>query len=154
MNPVASEERKAGLARALAYWSCTALIAFSFLSGGLANALHVPGVLEGMRHLGYPAHFVTVLGVWKVLGAVAILAPGFGLVKEWAYAGMFFDLTGASVAHLAAGDAVWHVLVPPLLACLLIASWALRPESRRLKRASATAGAPEARVLQARAPAG
>jgi hypothetical protein len=154
MNAVATDERRAGIARAIAYWSCTILIGLSFLSGGLADALHVKGVVEGMRQLGYPAHFVTVLGVWKILGAIAILVPGFGLVKEWAYAGMFFDLTGAPVAHLAAGDDVRHVLTPLVLCALLIASWALRPESRRVRRGSATPAAPEAPGPRPPAPPG
>jgi uncharacterized membrane protein YphA (DoxX/SURF4 family) len=115
------------------YWICTALIAFAFLSGGVVDLMRSPQALEGMAHLGYPAYFMVILGVWKILGGLAILAPGFPLVKEWAYAGMFFDLTGASASHASSGDDLWHVFVPLILAAVLAASWAFRPASRRLR---------------------
>jgi len=122
-------------ARAVGYWICTVLIGLSFLSGGAAHLLRAPQVVEGMTHLGYPLHFVTLLGIWKVLGGAAVLLPGFALLKEWAYAGMIFDLTGAAAAHAASGDDVRHILVPLVLAVLVVASWALRPEGRKLQRA-------------------
>lgn len=81
-------------------------------------------------HLGYPLYFMTIIGLWKVLGSVALLAPGFPRVKEWAYAGIFFNMTGAAVSHVAVGDAAWHVAVTLAFAALAIASWALRPASR------------------------
>jgi uncharacterized membrane protein YphA (DoxX/SURF4 family) len=121
-------------AQSIGYWICTVLIGLSFLSGGAAHLLSVPQVVEGITHLGYPAYFVTILGIWKVLGAAAILIPGFVLIKEWAYAGMFFELTGATASHVASGSDVRHIVVPLMLAALVVASWALRPESRRLKR--------------------
>jgi len=122
-------------AQAVGYWICTVLVAFSFLSGGIVDLLRPPQALEGMVHLGYPAYFMIILGVWKVLGGGAVLVPGFPLLKEWAYAGMIFDLTGASASHLASGDSVWHILTPLVLAALVVASWALRPAGRKLKRA-------------------
>jgi len=128
-----------------AYWICTTLIAFVFLPGGIFYVMRVPPVVAGVAQLGFPAHFVTFLGAWKVLGAIAVLAPGFALLKEWAYAGMFFDLTGAAVASFATGNAWWHVLAPLAIAVVLVASWALRPPSRRvsipLSRQAARAGA-------------
>jgi hypothetical protein len=120
-------------ARAIAYWICTALVAFSFLSGGVVDVMRMPQALEGMTHLGYPPYFMVILGVWKILGGIVILLPGLAVVKEWAYAGMIFDLTGATASHLATGDDVGHVVVPLVLAALVVASWALRPESRRLR---------------------
>jgi hypothetical protein len=80
----------------------------------------------------YLAYLLTILGVWKVAGTVAILAPGFPRLKEWAYAGIFFDLTGAAASHAASGDVVWHIVAPSILAVLTVASWALRPPSRVL----------------------
>jgi uncharacterized membrane protein YphA (DoxX/SURF4 family) len=121
--------------RTIGYWICTVLIAFAFLSGGVAYLLRLPPVLEGITHLGYPAYFLIILGFWKLLGGVAILLPGFPLVKEWAYAGIIFDLTGATASHIASGDDIRHILVPLVLAALVVASWALRPESRKLKPA-------------------
>jgi len=125
-------------ARRVGCWICTALVALSFLSGGAANALGAPEAVAGILRLGYPAHFVTLLGIWKILGGVAVLVPGFARLKEWAYAGMTFDLTGAAVAHAAVGDAdAWmgnmgHIVAPLVLAVLVVASWALRPEGRKL----------------------
>jgi uncharacterized membrane protein YphA (DoxX/SURF4 family) len=118
--------------KTLGYWATTAGIAFVFLFGGAADVAHPPAVTAFMAHLGYPAYFAPLIGVWKVLGAVALLAPRFPRLKEWAYAGIFFDLTGASISHAASGDGTSNVVPPLLMAAVAIASWALRPESRRL----------------------
>jgi len=118
------------------YWICTALTAIMFVSGGLAYALAVPDVVEGVIQLGFPLYFIRLLGVWKVLGGVAILAPGFPRLKEWAYAGILFDLTAAAVANATMGASMgalwWHVPAPLLVAAITVGSWALRPSSRRL----------------------
>jgi hypothetical protein len=118
----------------VAYWVCTAVTAFVFLSGGVVYVLRVPEAVQGVMNLGFPLHFIVFLGIWKFLGGLVVLLPGLPLVKEWAYAGMIFDLTGAAVASAATGIEVRHVWVPLLIACVVVASWALRPESRRLKR--------------------
>jgi uncharacterized membrane protein YphA (DoxX/SURF4 family) len=119
-----------------AYWVCTVLTAFLFVSGGLAYAMAVPDVVEGVIQLGFPLYFIRLLGVWKVLGGLAILAPGFPRLKEWAYAGILFDLTGAAVASATLGASIgaewWHVPAPLLVAAIMAGSWALRPPSRRL----------------------
>lgn len=120
--------------RAVGYWVCTALVGLSMLSGGIGELVRSPQVVEGMTHLGYPPYLLIILGVWKVLGTVAIGVPGFGRVKEWAYAGIMFDLTGASASHLASGDDLRHIVTPLVLGLLTVASWALRPESRWLRR--------------------
>jgi len=120
-------------AKAVVYWICTALIAFAFVSGGIAYVMRVPQVVEGVSHLGYPIHFVVLLGIWKILGGLVILAPRLPRLKEWAYAGMIFDLTGAPVAHSAANDDVRHIVTPLVLCVIVLASWALRPESRKLR---------------------
>jgi hypothetical protein len=122
--------------KALAYWICTGLVAFFFVPGGLAYALAVPDVVQGVMQLGFPLYFIQLLGVWKVLGGLAALAPGLPRLKEWAYFGMFVDLTSASVASAVMGPSIgaewWHVLAPLVVAAILVASWALRPASRRL----------------------
>jgi DoxX-like family len=118
--------------KVIAYWFCTVVIAFCIGSGGLAQVLRVPQTVEGMTALGYPLHFIVLLGTWKVLGALAILAPGLRLVKEWAYFGIFVDLSGAVVASAANGGAAFHIIAPLVLIGILVTSWALRPESRRL----------------------
>jgi uncharacterized membrane protein YphA (DoxX/SURF4 family) len=122
--------------RQIAYWVTTVLTAFVFLSGGAADLVRPSFVMEGMTHLGYPDYFVSILGVWKVLGGVAVLAPRLPKLKEWAYAGMLFDLTGAAASHAAVGDPAGKIVTPLILLGIVIASWALRPESRKLREAS------------------
>ena len=120
-------------AKAFAYWTCTLLLALSILSGGAAELAHLQGNVDGILLLGYPLYFLTILGLWKVLGAIAILVPGWPRLKEWAYAGIFFNVTGAAASHAAVGDYgvyAFHVVVNLVFAGLVIASWALRPESR------------------------
>jgi hypothetical protein len=120
-------------AKLIAYWICTVVIALTIGSGGAAMALRVPQNIQGIEALGYPLHFIVELGIWKVLGALTLLAPGLALVKEWAYAGIFFDLIGAAVTAAANSSAAFHIIAPLVLVGVLVASWALRPESRRLK---------------------
>ena len=135
----AARARKLMKTRKIFYWICTVLIAFFFLSGGVVDLLRPPQALEGMTQLGYPAYFMIILGAWKVLGGAVILLPGLRLVKEWAYAGIIFDLTGASASHIAVHDNLQHILTPLILAALVAASWALRPDSRRLDSAASRA---------------
>ena len=88
-----------------------------------------------MPVLGYPLYFFAILGFWKVLGAIAILAPRFPRLKEWAYAGIFFDLTGAAASVAAVGvygTYAFHIIAPLVIAGLTVASWALRPQSRTI----------------------
>ena len=123
-------------AKNIAYWATTILVAFCIGSGGVMQVARVQGTVDGFVHiLGYPLYFVTILGVWKVLGPIAILVPRFPRLKEWAYAGIFFDLTGAAASSAAVGvygAYAFHILAPLFLAVLAVASWALRPESRKI----------------------
>jgi uncharacterized membrane protein YphA (DoxX/SURF4 family) len=124
--------------RLVAYWVTTGLVASSMLSGGVTHVLHVPASVEAFVHLGYPLHFVTLLGIWKILGALALLAPKLPRLKEWAYAGITFDLTGAAFAWAAVGGSdtlsnTGHIIVPLVGLALALTSWALRPDSRRLR---------------------
>ena len=119
----------------IAYWATTVLIALVVLSGGVMQLVHQRDAVEGIVHLGYPLYFVTILGFWKLAGGLAILVPKFPRLKEWAYAGIFIELTGASASHLAVGDPVGNVIAPLVLAGLVVASWALRPPSRVLGKA-------------------
>jgi uncharacterized membrane protein YphA (DoxX/SURF4 family) len=118
--------------KTISYWTTTIMLAFALISGGAAQAAHLPQNVEGIRHLGYPLYFMTILGIWKILGGIALLVPRFPRLKEWAYAGTFFEMTGASISHAVCGDAAMHIVVPMLFAVLAIASWALRPASRTL----------------------
>jgi uncharacterized membrane protein YphA (DoxX/SURF4 family) len=119
-------------AKTIAYWVTTALTALLIGSGGIMQVLRTHDSVTGIVSLGYPAYFVVLLGVWKVLGAVAILAPRFPRLKEWAYAGIVFDLTGAAWSHAASGTGAGNVIAPLVFTVLAMASWALRPESRVL----------------------
>jgi uncharacterized membrane protein YphA (DoxX/SURF4 family) len=84
--------------RVVAYWAATSVLASCIGSGGAAELAQVPGNVQGLAALGYPAYFVMIIGLWKVLGAIAVLVPRFPRLKEWAYAGMFFNMTGAAVS--------------------------------------------------------
>ena len=122
-------------AKSIVYWTMTILVALSIGSGGIAQLAHMKENVDGFTHvLGYPPYFVTVLGVWKVLGVIAILVPRFPRLKEWAYAGIFFDLTGAAASWAAIGGSgeAFHILAPLIITGFLVASWALRPQGRKI----------------------
>ena len=112
------------------YWAATGLVALAFGFGGALDIARTPEMEAGLAHLGYPAYFATILGIWKVLGAIAVVVPRFPRLKEWAYAGMVFDLTGAAASHAAVGDPASNVAIPLVLLLLVAGSWALRPEAR------------------------
>ena len=139
------------MGKTIGYWVTTALVALAMGLGGVMDLMQPAELMEGMRHLGYPDYFATVLGLWKVAGAVAILAPGLPLLKEWAYAGIVFDLTGAAASHAFAGDGLREVITPVVLAAIAIASWWLRPAPRRIAetRGSAPPAAPALSELRA-----
>jgi len=121
------------------YWASTAVVVAAFVIPGIGNLVRVPHIAEDMAHLGYPSYFLVVLGIWKILGAVTVAVPGLPRLKEWAYAGMLFDLTGAAASRLAVGDGVVKTVVPLLIAAVVMTSWALRPEARKLARRDAQA---------------
>lgn len=116
----------------IGYWMTTAILAFALFAGGVADLMHPRVIDEGMTHLGYPLYFATILGFWKVLGAIVLLAPRLPRLKEWAYAGAFFDMTGAVASHILSGDTLTQFIAPLIFAVCTIVSWALRPESRIL----------------------
>ncbi|MGC4093844.1 MAG: DoxX family protein [Polyangiaceae bacterium] len=118
--------------RNVAYVAATGLVVFAFTASGVMDLLQPPAIRETMSSLGYPFYVATLLGVWKLLGAAAIGAPRLARLKEWAYAGMVFDLSGAAFSHAAAGDAVGKIVTPLVLLALVATSWALRPASRTL----------------------
>jgi uncharacterized membrane protein YphA (DoxX/SURF4 family) len=121
--------------KSVVYWTTTVLLA-SFMSGGIAQLMQYRANPHGIvPDLGYPMYFFAILGVWKILGAIAILVPRYPRLKEWAYAGIFFDLTGAAASCAwvgVYGAYGFHVIAPLMIAGLCVASWALRPESRRI----------------------
>lgn len=119
----------------IGYWISTGLLAAAFALGGLTDLAHTAQMKEGFAHLGYPVTLLTLLGLWKVLGATALLVPRFPRLKEWAYAGITFDLTGAAWSHAAAGDDLGKIVTPLVLLAIAAVSWATRPQSRTLVEA-------------------
>ncbi|MEO6868839.1 MAG: DoxX family protein [Ginsengibacter sp.] len=116
----------------IAYWITTSILAFSMISGGVAELVHRKENIVGLVQLGYPVYFIMIIGFWKTLGGTAILIPRFPLLKEWAYAGIFFNMTGAAISNAVIGNPVWHIIVDLTLTGLAVASWALRPPSRKI----------------------
>ncbi len=129
--------------RKFAYWLATGTLALMFAIGGVLDLVLAPAAVAGMAALGYPVYVATILGFWKLLGAAALLAPRLPRLKEWAYAGIVFDLTGAAFSHASVGDPAGKVAVPLVLLGVAFASWALRPESRKLARLEARISQPE-----------
>lgn len=124
------------------YWISTGFAALALTAAGATNLMRAPQVVATISHLGYPSYVATILGTWKLLGVLAILAPGFPRLKEWAYAGFFFDLTGAAMSHATTGDPIGVVAVPLVLLVAVMASWALQPArgafvAQKLKTAQA-----------------
>ena len=118
----------------IAYWVTTALVVFELALGGVWDVLRVPQVRALIERLGYPPYFLVILGIWKLLGAVALVIPRFPRLKEWAYAGVMFDLTGAVASLFASGLIdVGAMAYPIVMTGVAVASWALRPPSRRLR---------------------
>src|SRR5437879_551578 len=121
------------------YWISTIWLALGMLATGtlqlfkakVEGAVAPPGVY-GITHLGYPVYFLTILGVWKILGVVALLIPKFPLLKEWAYAGFFFAMSGAVFSHIASGDSLTENVPALLLLILTVISWYFRPAHRKL----------------------
>ncbi|MGW7531046.1 DoxX family protein [Amycolatopsis sp. NPDC054798] len=121
-------------ATTIAFWAVSLTFTGALLSGGVADLMHRPETVGGMVALGYPGYFLYILGFWKVLAPAAILLPGFTRLKEWAYAGAFFNLSGAVASHLVSGSVWYHVAYTSVFALCVLASWALRPGDRVLGR--------------------
>lgn len=114
------------------YWIATLWLSLGMLSTGIVQLIKLKEEEDMMVHLGYPLYFLTIIGVWKILGVIAILVPKFPLLKEWTYAGFFFTMTGALFSHLAVGDGAKEFFGPTLLLVLTIVSWYFRPAERKL----------------------
>jgi len=109
------------------YWISTIWLALGMLAGGLQQIFHTKGFVDIIVHLGYPLYFSYILGVWKMLGVIAILIPKFSLLKEWAYAGFFFAMSGAVFSHIASGDSMNEIAPSLVLLILTVVSWYFRP---------------------------
>lgn len=114
------------------YWVATIWLSLGMISTGIVQLLKLKEEADMFTRLGYPLYLLTILAIWKFLGVMAILIPKFPLLKEWAYAGFFFAMSGAVFSHLALGDSAKEFFGPSLLIVLTIVSWYFRPASRRL----------------------
>jgi len=114
------------------YWIATVWLSLGMTSTGIVQLLQVKEEADMFAHLGYPLYFMTILGIWKLLGVVAVLAPKFPVLKEWAYAGFFFTMSGAVFSHMAVGDGAKEYFGPVLLLVLTSVSWYFRPSDKKL----------------------
>ncbi|MEX0721272.1 MAG: DoxX family protein [Balneolaceae bacterium] len=111
------------------YWIATIWLALGMLSSGIVQLLKVEEEVDFIIQLGYPSYFLTLLGIWKIIGVVAVLIPKFPLLKEWAYAGFTFAMTGAAFSHIASGT-MNEIFPSLLLLTLIVISWYFRPADR------------------------
>lgn len=114
------------------YWISTIWLALGMVSTGIVQLIKMKEEVANMTQLGYPAYLLTMLGIWKILGVVAVLIPRFPLLKEWAYAGFFFAMSGAVISHLVSGHGAKEIFGPMLLLILTGVSWYCRPADRKL----------------------
>lgn len=113
------------------YWVATVWLALGMVSTGIVQLLKVEDEVDAITKLGYPVYFLTLLGIWKLLGVIAVLVPKLPLLKEWAYAGFFFAMSGAIISHVTSGysNEVYPAL---LLLVLTLLSWYFRPADRKI----------------------
>jgi uncharacterized membrane protein len=117
------------------YWVATIFLSVGMLAGGIQQMLQIGGYNEIVTRLGYPLYMLSILGSWKILGVLAILLPKFPLIKEWAYAGFFFVMTGAAISHVIMQEPFVEVVPSLTLLVAIIVSWYFRPGDRRLIKA-------------------
>lgn len=114
------------------YWVATIFLSFGMLAGGIQQVLQIGGYNEIVTKLGYPLYLLSIIGTWKILGVVVILIPKYKLVKEWAYAGFFFVMTGAAISHIIVGQSFVEAMPALVLLVAIIVSWYFRPADRKL----------------------
>lgn len=114
------------------YWICTIFLAIAMLAGGIQQTLQIGGYNEIVSGLGYPMYLLSLIGIWKCLGVIAILVPGFLLLKEWAYAGFFFVMSGAAISHFASGETFAEAFPALILLVVTVLSWYFRPANRKI----------------------
>jgi len=114
------------------YWITTIFLSIGMTAGGIQQMFQIGGYNEIVSSLGYPLYLLSILGVWKILGVIAILIPKFPILKEWAYAGFFFAMSGALISHLAVGQAFSEALPSLILLVVTVLSWYFRPAGRRI----------------------
>lgn len=116
----------------IVFWVSTIWLSLGMLSTGIVQLIRMEEEVDMMTNLGYPIYFLTILGIWKILGVTTVLLPKFPLIKEWAYAGFFFAMSGAVISHIAVGDSATELFGPILLIVLTVISWYFRPAERKI----------------------
>ena len=114
------------------YWITTIFLSIGMTAGGVQQLLQIGGYNEIVSSLGYPLYLLSILGMWKLLGVITILMPKFLLLKEWAYAGFFFAMSGAFVSHLVVGQAFTEAIPSLILLLVTVLSWYFRPADRKI----------------------
>ncbi|MBW8202061.1 DoxX family protein [Flagellimonas abyssi] len=114
------------------YWVVTIFLSIGMVAGGVQQLFQIGGYNEIVTQLGYPLYLLSILGAWKLLGVIAILIPKFPLVKEWAYAGFFFAMSGAFISHLTMGQSFMDAIPSLILMVVTVLSWYFRPANRKL----------------------
>jgi uncharacterized membrane protein YphA (DoxX/SURF4 family) len=114
------------------YWIATIWLSLGMLSTGIVQLLKMDQDVSRMRDLDYPVYLLALLGIWKILGVIAVLIPKFPILKEWAYAGFFFAMSGAAFSHIMSGSPASEIFPSLLLLVLTVVSWYFRPENRRV----------------------
>lgn len=118
------------------YWIATVWLSLGMTATGIVQLLQVKEEAANMASLGYPLYLMCIIGAWKILGVITVLVPKLPLLKEWAYAGFFFAMSGAIASHIAVGNPFGKIWPPLLLLVLTVISWYFRPESRKLVASS------------------
>ena len=114
------------------YWIATLWLALGMVSTAVVQLMKRKDEVDSITHLGYPIYFLTIIGVWKMLGVIVVLMPKYPLLKEWAYAGFFFVMSGATFSHIALGDPITEIVPSLLLIVLTVVSWYFRPADRKV----------------------
>ena len=114
------------------YWIFTIWLCLGMVSSGIVQLLKVKEEVDLFTRLGYPLYFLTMLGICKLLAVTVVLVPGLPLLKEWAYAGFFFAMSGALYSHIVSGSHMNEIFPPVLLLALTAISWYFRPAERKL----------------------
>jgi hypothetical protein len=129
MFPISAEAQGAQpVNRKIAYAASTFILLLELLAGAFMDLVHLPYVVQDVRSLGYPPYVLYIIGVWKVLAVAALLRPGHARLREWAYAGVFFEMSGAVASHLLAGDPLFKWAAPLMFTLLTLLSWWFQPD--------------------------
>jgi hypothetical protein len=111
----------------IVYVTSTAILVLEILVGAFMDLAHLPYVVQDIRSIGYPTYVLYIVGVWKVLAVAALLWPRLPRLREWAYAGVFFEMSGAAASHVLVGDPIGKYAAPLAFTFLTLVSWWFQP---------------------------